>query len=224
MWYRRRFCRSHDMRYCEIFWDFDGTLFDTYPRITRAFLHGLEDAGIRTDYETAFTRVKVSLGNAAQVYAGEAGIAADLLSEGYRRHAEDEGIEGFRMFPDTKETLQRIVAAGGHHYLYTHRGETALPALEHAGIIGLFRDAVTGKMGFPIKPCPEALQYLMGQWKLSRKDCLMVGDRVIDVQAGLNAGMAGVLLDPDGLCPDMPEVYRCRDMKEFAQWLFRETE
>ncbi len=211
------------MRCQEIFWDFDGTLFDTYPRITRAFMRGLEDAGITTTYETAFARVKVSLGHAARLYAGEAGISESVLSEGYRRHAEDEGIDGFRLFPDTKETLERIVEAGGHHYLYTHRGETALPALDHAGIIGLFRDAVTGKMGFPLKPAPEALQYLMHRWKLRSEDCLMVGDRVIDVQAGLNAGMAGVMLDPDGLCPDMPGVFRCRDMKEFARWIAQEA-
>ena len=34
------------MKYRHLIWDFDGTLFDTYPRICRAYQKALADAGI----------------------------------------------------------------------------------------------------------------------------------------------------------------------------------
>ena len=47
--------------------DFDGTLYDTYGRITRALMKGLADMGIQTDFDTAFHRVKKSLGEALNI-------------------------------------------------------------------------------------------------------------------------------------------------------------
>ena len=59
------------MKFTHFFWDFDGTLYDTYGRITRALVKGLHDAGIETDFDTAFLRVKRSLREAAEMYLNE---------------------------------------------------------------------------------------------------------------------------------------------------------
>ncbi|MBO4836470.1 MAG: HAD hydrolase-like protein, partial [Clostridia bacterium] len=45
-----------------------------------------------------------------------------------------------------------------------------------------------------------ALLYLVRKHDLDPKRCIMVGDRVLDVEAGLNAGMCGALFDPDDFC------------------------
>jgi len=48
----------------------------------------------------------------------------------------------------------------------------------------------------------------------------MIGDRDIDVLAGHNAGMKGILFDPDGYFPEFTDVeLTVRSMKELADTL-----
>ena len=49
------------MKYRHLIWDFDGTLFDTYPRICRAYQKALADAGIVEEEGVLFRSVKKSL-------------------------------------------------------------------------------------------------------------------------------------------------------------------
>ena len=203
------------------FWDFDGTLFDTYPRITRAFLRALADYGIKADPGEVLRRIKSTLGAAAAYYADQSGIlglTGDMLVDAYRRHSEQEDPSGITLYPNAKETLQRAVQKGGANYLYTHRGETAWPAIERAGIKDLFSDGVTALNNFPPKPDPSALLYLIEKHHLPRQECAMVGDRYIDLDAAANAGIAGILFDPDGFC-DAQVTYHFTTMAALADTL-----
>ena len=78
------------------------------------------------------------------------------------------------------------------------------------GIETLFADAVTADDGFPQKPAPDALRFLMRKHGLDGRACVMVGDRDIDLDAGKNAGMATCLFDPEGFYPDYPADERFR--------------
>ena len=209
------------MVFSAFFWDFDGTLFDTYPRIVRAFLRGLEEYGIHADAKDALRRMKITLGTAADHYAAASGIeglTGDMIVEAYRRHSEEEDPSGIRLYPGAQEALRRVIRGGGANYLYTHRGPTAWPAIERAGITDLFSGGVTALDGFPSKPDPGALNYLIDKYHLPKGACAMVGDRPIDLDAAANAGIAGVLFDPDGLC-DALVTYRFTTMKALAEAL-----
>ena len=145
------------MVFSAFFWDFDGTLFDTYPRIVRAFLRGLEEYGIHADAKDALRRMKITLGTAADHYAAASGIeglTGDMIVEAYRRHSEEEDPSGIRLYPGAQEALRRVIRGGGANYLYTHRGPTAWPAIERAGITDLFSGGVTALDGVPSKPDP----------------------------------------------------------------------
>ena len=54
--------------YTDLIYDFDGTLFDTYPVFTEALLIFLKRHGIESDYETAYKRLKVTVGYALRSY------------------------------------------------------------------------------------------------------------------------------------------------------------
>lgn len=59
-----------------LLWDFDGTLYDSYPNVTRAFLRTLDElgcSGLVTPHE-ALSLLKVSVFSAAQHCAGMAGL------------------------------------------------------------------------------------------------------------------------------------------------------
>ncbi|NLZ89424.1 MAG: HAD-IA family hydrolase, partial [Clostridiales bacterium] len=63
----------------------------------------------------------------------------------------------------------------------------------------------------PSKPAPDALNHLVEKHGLDRAVCVMVGDRAMDLDAGKSAGMATILLDPDGFYADYQPDHRFGD-------------
>lgn len=194
------------MRFRHWFWDFDGTLFNTYPRIVRAFQKALRQMKIEAADEEVLTLAKKTLVDASRFYGGEEGERQ--LLDLYYEHAEEEGPDTLRPYQGLEAVLAFIADHGGQSYLYTHRDHTGPEALEREGLLKYFADAVTGDDGFPSKPAPDALLHLAGKHGLDLRECVMVGDRPIDLDAGINAGMESILFDEDGSYPVYPGVRR----------------
>ena len=208
------------MIYRHFFWHFDGTLYDTYGRVTRACLRALADFGISASFEEVYALAKHTLGEVTRVFSSRTpGVTPDDIEAAYRRHAEEEDIENVLLYPGCRETLEAIIRCGGENYLYTHRGQSTFKFLRKDDLEGLFADRVTGLDGFPRKPAPDALQYLANKHGLALPECVMVGDRDIDLDAGKNAGMACALFDPDGMFPDYDTPWRFRDMDTLRKTL-----
>lgn len=196
-------------RYRHWFWDFDGTLFDTYPRVVRAFQKGLRAQGIGVSDEQVLSLVKIGLGTAARSF--EEGRLEKALMASYIQHAEDEGPDGLKPYPGAEAVLSEVLRQGGRNYLYTHRDGTSVEGLTLRGLWPLFTDKVTAEDAFPHKPEPQALLHLMEKHCLDPADCVMVGDRPIDLDAGRNAGMDSILFDADGFYPGLEAVASYQD-------------
>ena len=190
------------MKFKHFFWDFDGTLFDTYGRIARAAQKSLRDHGVDVTMEELMPAVKVSIPHAWKTFAPQ--FERKELSSTYHQYAEEEGYDTMRPYPGAIRMLEAVVENGGCNYLYTLRGKSALEALDYYGLKGLFRDCVTSLDGFPGKPAPDALNHLVEKFSLDTKECIMMGDRDIDLNAGFNAGMSAALFDPEGWYTDFP--------------------
>lgn len=202
-----------------LFWDFDGTLYDTYPQLVRAFSRGLDSLGLGDllDGESLLKLLKGSVYRGAQWCAEKSGADVDDIMKGYRYYHDFENI--FPAYEGMEKCLRRLHEAGFHHYLYTHRNHTAVDQLERDGLWELFEDAVLRTDGFPDKPAPDALLALMERNGLKPEECAMVGDRDIDIDAGHNAGMSGVMFDPDGFYADHPVEISARTMDELCRKL-----
>lgn len=207
------------MIYRHFFWDFDGTLYDTYGRIARASVKALADLGIAASFDAAYPAVKRSLDACYRAFALPRGVDKPVFMDAYHAHEEEEGPESIRPYPGVRETLEAVAAGGGRNYLYTHRGLSAKKWLAYDGLEGLFFDAVTKLDGFPAKPAPNALNHLIQKHGLPRQDCVMIGDRDIDLDAGKNAGVACALFDPGGFYPAYDTPWRFTDMAQLRMAL-----
>ncbi len=202
-----------------LFWDFDGTLFDSYPELSGSFMRALESLGLGDIIEMPqlMQLIKKYLATAAQYCSEKSGVDKDAIMDAFRHfHAlphEDPPYEGLA------DCLKRLHDAGYHHYLYTHSRQSAVDQLIRENLWQYFDDAVLGSDGFPLKPAPDALLALMERNNLTPDVCAMIGDRDIDVLAGHNAGMKGILFDPDGYFPDFHAELDVRSMKELADAL-----
>lgn len=194
------------------FWDFDGTLYDSYPPLCTQCLKGLRDMGLDTGYDEVMRELKVSVYHFITVYAEKLHISADEMSENYRRFAYTEQKD-FAPFPGVKEMLQAVVSSGRSNYLYTHRGMEGVEIMERDGLAVYLRDKVTREDGFPLKPAPDALQHLLSKHNLNPDECIMIGDRDIDLDAAKKAGIHTCLFDPGLFYPDYEADFRFSDFR-----------
>ncbi len=172
------------------FWDFDGMLFDSYPHITTAFLRMMEDYGKQADYHEAKALFEISFSEAYNHY----GATEEMRAEHHRYDRMYDLEPEVIPFENTYKTLEILFNRGARHYLYTHRGhETSQYYLKKYDMLKFFSGFADSDMKFPLKPAPDALNYLCEEYGIDKSESVMIGDREIDVAAGKNAGMYGCL-------------------------------
>ena len=195
-------------------WDFDGMLFDTYPHTLAAFCEYCRRAGIPAERDEAYRLLKITLRHAFRYYGFTDADAAAF----YEIENDLDFLPRGVPYPGIPELLRDIAAGGGKNYLYTHRDKVALQYLELYGLTELFADCITGEDGFPFKPAPDALNDLVRRNGLPKEACLMLGDRDIDIGAGVNAGMAALLYDDENRYPEnVGETWRCTNGSELQK-------
>ena len=67
--------------------------------------------------------------------------------------------------------------------------------LEETGLAPFFEEVVSVADGFPRKPAPDGLDYLVDKYGLDRRRTYYVGDRDVDARCAKNAGVGSILLD-----------------------------
>ncbi len=170
-------------------WDFDGMLFDSYRHITACFVKAMSEFGVTVDYDESKSLFEISYKTCFEHYG-----CTDEMIERFDSYESDYHFEPVvSPFKNTVFTLNKIVKNGGKNFLYTHRDHTALYYLAKYNVINLFDGFVTSLNNFPSKPSPDALNYIAETFNLNKKECLMIGDREIDVGSGYNAGMYSCL-------------------------------
>ena len=189
-------------------WDFDGTLFDTYPVIVEDLNKALREYGYGCEFPETMKLMLTNLGHAQRYYAEKFGISLEAVAEGYERHhavsnreLQAKPMEGIR------ETLEAIVASGHRNYIFSHRKpHETLDYLEKYGLTGLFTHIIgPGAEGFAWKPAPDAVLYLMETYGMSPEETVMVGDRECDLGSARNAGARTAHL----VCSVAPETLVC---------------
>lgn len=188
-----------------VFWDFDGTLLDTYPAMVGSFVAGAADFGVDITPERTLLLMKNCLAHCCEVVGDENGIPAKELEAAFRRHEQFELARGLPPVEGVPEQLEKLHACGVKHYVATHRDLQCRELLEKAGLLGYFSGFVTREDSLPRKPAPDMLLHLMRKHNLQPEECLMVGDRPLDTESGMAAGVTSVLLDvedrfPGGAC------------------------
>ncbi len=180
-----------------LIWDFDGTLFDTYPEITRAFIDTLKkDYGIEYDYKEAFPLAKASIGFCIESLADEFNLDREEFSENYKKRYFGELTFEDKPFDNTEEVLEYVSKRGGN-FLITHRDSKSLDGfLIRNDFNKYFIEIVSSDANFPLKPDPTSFNYIIDKYKLKKEETLGVGDRILDVEAARNAGIKSCFFDP----------------------------
>lgn len=209
--------KSDSLRFRVCIWDFDGTLFDSYPVMNRAMMEALQALGQPRPFEEVRRLMKQSVSTALNFYREHFSLGEELGTEFRRR--EKLLSDDLPPYDGALELCRDITEAGGMNLLYTHRDSVSETMLQRHGFAPFFAGGVTAEDGFPSKPAPDALLHLMQAFSFAAPEAVMLGDRDIDLLAGKNAGMAGCLFDPMDDYASFDTAFRVHNMKELAGFL-----
>ena len=209
------------MKQHTLIWDMDGTLVDSYPAIVPAVREVLSGFGLELPEEEIHRAVIQSSVRAfLDQTAALRGLDAAALQAAFAR-LNDSRIESILPMPHARETLAALRRAGHLSFVYTHRGASCPAILEQTGLAPYFTEVVGALAGFPRKPAPDAILYLMGKYGLDPARCWYVGDRSLDLEAAANAGIGCFLyLEPSAPGrPDGRASFLIRDLLEIPALL-----
>jgi phosphoglycolate phosphatase-like HAD superfamily hydrolase len=199
-----------------IIWDVDGTLFDTYPPIARAFKSAIRDLGQDAAIEWIEELARISLGHCVS----EIALACELEKEGikreFRRYYAEMSAEESPPFSGVVEICDYIRSMNGKNVIVTHRGrEGTVALLSTHGMIDKFADCIVRDDGYPRKPDPAVFIAALERNNLEREETINVGDREIDIVAGQSAGIFSCLygsesgsVRPDLVVDDFDDLYQ----------------
>lgn len=98
-----------------------------------------------------------------------------------------------------REILAWTAEQGIQNFVFTHKSDNAFQVLTDLGIIQHFTEILTSDSGFARKPSPEALLYLIDKYQLDKGTTYYIGDRLLDAEAAIHAGISSINLQIDGL-------------------------
>lgn len=170
-------------------WDFDGTLFDTYPVLVDVFVELLEREGRTVEREQVAELMAISAKTTYEAF----GVSEAFILN-YKQQKMIIEQEQSEPFLGIRELLEALSTRGATHHIVTHRGTSIHALLAKHGLTHHFQDVLTAPDGFARKPDPEAVTYLIDRHQMARDETIMIGDRELDVLAGHRAGIKTCLI------------------------------
>ncbi|WP_449457531.1 HAD-IA family hydrolase [Streptococcus suis] len=180
-------------------WDLDGTLLDSYE----AILAGIQET--YEQYELPFNREEVrkyilrySVKELLVRDADKYGLDSDELNCVRATSLKEKNTQ-IPLMTGAAEILDWTAQQGIQNFVYTHKSDNAFQVLEELGIAHHFTEILTSDSGFSRKPSPEALLFLIDKYGLEKEHTYYIGDRRLDVETAINAGIHSINLQIDGV-------------------------
>jgi phosphoglycolate phosphatase-like HAD superfamily hydrolase len=189
-----------------VIWDVDGTLFDTYPALARAFQAALNDLGRNASLEWIEKLARKSLGHCVSTLAEQSRLTAEDIAERFESHYSRTKPEAQPPFPGVTTICAYVCSIGGKNVIVTHRGKASTGELLAANAMtAYFAGCLTREDGYPKKPDPAAFKAVLNRHDMKREETIAVGDRDIDILAGQAAGVSTCLVgvEIEGISPDL---------------------
>lgn len=203
-----------------LIWDFDGNLYDTYPVMMNAYKDAMATFGVELNEENleeAYHYCKLhSFKEIFEENQKKYGIDAKKANDKYHELEEQVQVKP-KYFSGANLVLSKIYETGNKNFLLTHRDDTAINFLRDDKLDVFFSDYVTSKNNFKRKPDPEAINYLVSKYNMDVTKTFMIGDRDLDLEAGVNAGVKTIYYNVDGFNDNKHAEYTVNCLEDILE-------
>ncbi|KZZ83538.1 HAD-IA family hydrolase [Bacillus sp. SJS] len=180
-----------------ILWDFDGTLFNTYPAFTETMYKLLKS---EVKKEHIFEQLKVSFSHAASTF----GMTDEDIAD-FKRNEKALSPVLKPPFP----YVEKVLKHASKNVIMTHKTRSEVDAiLNYYGWEHYFDEIVAGDDGYPRKPDPASYIYLHQKHHID----LAIGDRELDILPAKKLGIKTCLFQNDSEGADFYLI----DYRQFA--------
>ncbi|HFI0582814.1 TPA: HAD-IA family hydrolase [Streptococcus suis] len=180
-------------------WDLDGTLLDSYEAILAGIQETYEQYNLPFDREEVKQFIlRYSVKDLLVRDADKYGLDSDELNRVRATSLKEKNTQ-IPLMAGAREILDWTAEKGIQNFVYTHKSDNAFQVLEDLGVDHYFTEILTSDSGFSRKPDPEALLYLIEKYDLDKSTTYYVGDRLLDVETALAAGIGSINLQIDGV-------------------------
>lgn len=164
-----------------ILWDFDGTLFDTYPAYVDTVLRVFPHLTEQFSYDDILREMKVSFSHGFR-YLGLTAAQEAM----YRRENLALDPQLLKPFPD----VEQVLAKADVNVIMSHKEHIVIEAvLKEHGLAHYFTEIITPEDGFARKPDAASYRYLHDKYTLD----VAIGDRALDLIPAKAVGMKTIM-------------------------------
>ncbi len=97
------------MMFKNIIWDFDGTLFNTYPVMVKSLKKSLSSNGVRVKHKDALHYLKQSFSTSISYYSNKHNLDKQQLIDKYMEYKDKEKKRVYRPYKGIKSLCKEIV-------------------------------------------------------------------------------------------------------------------
>ena len=204
--------------YKHVFWDLGGTLVDTYPALDEALADVVRSHRQRLQDSEVSKLTRRSTGEAIEALSERFGIPAEEFEAANAQLKRRWASAPPPRMAGARALLDDISAAGGLNLVVTHRDRASAQSLLK-GLDLKVDDLISTSDGFPRKPDPEMYRTMLERHALDPTDCLAVGDRPIDAEAAMAAGLTAAILESPEARVDDEAKYSVAALEELRPLL-----
>jgi len=208
-----------------ILFDLDGTIVDS----KEAYFEAARRAFATTGKETADIKVMIEIPKRLEqnmpINDLINGIDLDRFLQTYLKAYYEATASMTEPFPNIADTLKKLsekvkLALTTRRHVPT---KEVIRQLEEFGLAKYFQKVMTALDTLNPKPSPEALLECSKQLKVKACECVVVGDSVVDIRAGKNAGAKTVavlsgIFSREELEKEKPDLI-LRNVKELPDFI-----
>lgn len=194
-------------------WDLDGTLLDSYEAILAGIQETYEQFGLPFDHEEVRNFIlRYSVKDLLVRDADKYGLDSDELNRVRATSLKEKNTQ-IPLMAGAREILDWTAEKGIQNFVYTHKSDNAFQVLEDLGVRHHFTEILTSDSAFARKPSPEALLFLIEKYGLDKESTYYIGDRLLDVETAVNAGIQSINLQIDSV----EKNRKIADLREIEQ-------
>lgn len=183
------------MKKINLIFDFDGTIFDSYDSVTDCLYRLLKHFNIESDKkELRELALFHDVNYAINEYCNRYNIKFDDVKEYYKNIKQN--FELIKPYPHLIDVLNNEKF---NCFIYTHRGASAKTIVDNYNLTNKFIEIVDSTYNLKKKPNGEGVIYLINKYSLIKEDTYYVGDRLLDIECGIDAGIKTIFFDSANL-------------------------
>lgn len=206
-----------------ILYDLDGTLVDTGEDIANAANHMIETlCGVALPREVIRRFVGQGLHDlVTRCLDTEDPVRIQRGLKLFEAHYASHLTDHSALYPWTLEVLQYFEPRSKQAVLTNKPDPFARDLLNALGVADYFVEILAGGSRYPKKPDPAAARSVMERCQVGPEETLLIGDSLIDLETGRNAGVFTVIVaqgfaHQEALHAAAPDAL-VQDLKEFLQ-------